>query len=155
MNHVMETLLMVSTVLIAGELLQKLCPQDKMLRFVSGVVALGLLVSVVGAVLNLDLEVSLSQAPAQRQQEELESYLEEEYQQAAQTDGETTLRGLLASAGLEPEEIRVLTDRNQDGSIVLTEAAAVFAYPSDSERAKALLQNVLGEEVRVTVETAG
>ena len=61
----------------------------------------------------------------------------------------------MAAAGLQPEEIRVLTDRNEDGSIVLTEAAAVFAYPSESERAKVLLESVLGEEVRVTVETAG
>lgn len=155
MSRVMETLLTVCTVLIAGELLQKLCPEDKMLRFVGSVVALGLLIAAVSAVLDLDLQVSLSQVPAQRQQEELTSYLEEEYQQAAQSDGEAYLRGLLASAGLQPEEIRVLTDRNQDGSIVLTEAAAVFAYPSDSERARVLLQNVLGEEVRVTVETAG
>jgi hypothetical protein len=151
----METLLMVCTVLIAGELLQKLCPEDKMVRFVGSVVALGLLISAVGAVLDVDLDFSLSQGSVQDQQEELNSYLEDEYQEAAQEDGEAYVRGLLASAGLQPEEIRVLTDRNQEGSIVLTEAAAVFAYPSESERARVLLQNVLGEDVRVTVETAG
>ena len=153
MNHVMETLLMVCTVLIAGELLQKLCPEDKMVRFVGNVVALGLLISAVGAALDLDLDFSLTQASVESQQDELNSYLEEEYQTAASRDGEDYVMGLLAAAGLQPEEIRVLTDRN--GSIVLTEAAAVFTYPSESERAKVLLENVLGEEVRVTVETAG
>lgn len=155
MNHLMETLLMVCTVLIAGELLQKLCPEDKMVRFVGSVVALGLLISAVGAALDLDLDFSLTQASVKSQQDELNSYLEEEYQTAASQDGEDYVRGLLAAAGLQPEEIRVLTDRNEDGSIVLTEAAAVFAYPSESERAKVLLESVLGEEVRVTVETAG
>ena len=133
MNHFMETLLMVCTVLIA----------------------LGLLISAVGAALDLDLDFSLTQASVESQQDELNSYLEEEYQTAASQDGEDYVMGLLAAAGLQPEEIRVLTDRNEDGSIVLTEAAAVFAYPSESERAKVLLENVLGEEVRVTVETAG
>ena len=126
-----------------------------MVRFVGSVVALGLLISAVGAALDLDLDFSLTQASVESQQDELNSYLEEEYQTAASQDGEDYVMGLLAAAGLQPEEIRVLTDRNEDGSIVLTEAAAVFAYPSESERAKVLLENVLGEEVRVTVETAG
>lgn len=83
MNHFMETLLMVCTVLIAGELLQKLCPEDKMVRFVGSVVALGLLISAVGAALDLDLDFSLTQASVESQQDELNSYLEEEYQTAA------------------------------------------------------------------------
>lgn len=155
MNRLMETLLMVCTVLIAGELLQRLCPKDKMVQFAGSVVALGLLISAVGAALQLNLDISLSHAPVESQQEELNSYLEEEYRAAANQDGESYVRGLLAAAGLRPEEIRVLTDRKEDGSIVLTEAAAVFAYPSESERARVLLENVMGEEVRVTVETAG
>lgn len=126
-----------------------------MVRFVGSVVALGLLISAVSAALDLDLDFSLTQASVESQQDELNSYLEEEYQTAASQDGEDYVRGLLGAAGLQPEEIRVLTDRNEDGSIVLTEAAAVFAYPSESERARVLLENVLGEEVRVTVETAG
>ena len=140
MNQVMESVLTVCVALVAAELLRRFCPEDQMVRFVSGLVALGLL---------------LSAAQGQRQQEELSSYLEEQYQQAAQQDGEAYVQSLLAAAGLQAKEIQVSTDRNQDGSIVLTEVAAVFTYPVEGERASALLRNVLGEGVRIMVETGG
>ena len=60
---------------------------------------------------------------------------------------------LLAAAGLQAKEIRVKTDRNAQGSIVMTEVAVRFVYPSEAERARALLSGVLGDEVRITVET--
>ncbi len=63
------------------------------------------------------------------------------------------MQGLLAAAGLQAKEIRVKTDRNAQGSIVMTEVAVRFVYPSEAERARALLSGVLGEEVRITVET--
>lgn len=155
MSRVLESVLTVCVVLIATELLRRFCPEDRMVRFVGSLVALGLLVSMVGAVLRLEVDLSLPAAQAQRQQEELSSYVEEQYQQAARQDGEDYIRGLLAAAGLQAKEIRVLTDRTSDGSIVLTEVAAAFTYPSEGERARALLRNVLGQQVRVVVETAG
>ena len=151
MNQVMESVLTVCVALVAAELLRRFCPEDQMVRFVSGLVALGLLLSLVGAATGLELDLPLSAA----QQEELSSYLEEQYQQAAQQDGEAYVQSLLAAAGLQAKEIQVSTDRNQDGSIVLTEVAAVFTYPVEGERASALLRNVLGEGVRVMVETGG
>ena len=162
MNQVMESVLTVCVALVAAELLRRFCPEDQMVRFVSGLVALGLLLSLVGAVTGLELDLPLSAAQGQRQQEELSSYLEElssyleeQYQQAAQQDGEAYVQSLLAAAGLQAKEIQVSTDRNQDGSIVLTEVAAVFTYPVEGERASALLRNALGEGVRVMVETGG
>ena len=151
MNQVMESVLTVCVALVAAELLRRFCPEDQMVRFVSGLVALGLLLSLVGAATGLELDLPLSAAQGQRQQEELSSYLEEQYQQ----DGEAYVQSLLAAAGLQAKEIQVSTDRNQDGSIVLTEVAAVFTYPVEGERASALLRNALGEGVRVTVETGG
>ena len=142
MNQVMESVLTVCVALVAAELLRRFCPEDQMVRFVSGLVALGLLLSLVGVATGLELE-------------ELSSYLEEQYQQAAQQDGEAYVQSLLAAAGLQAKEIQVSTDRNQDGSIVLTEVAAVFTYPVEGERASALLRNALGEGVRVMVETGG
>ena len=68
----------------AAELLRRFCPEDQTVRFVSGLVALGLLLSLVGAAMVLELDLPLSAAQGQRQQEELSSYLEEQYQQAAQ-----------------------------------------------------------------------
>ena len=144
MNQVMESVLTVCVALVAAELLRRFCPEDQMVRFVSGLVALGLLLSLVGAATGLELDLPLSAAQGQRQQEELSSYLEEQYQQAAQQDGEAYVQSLLAAAGLQAKEIQVSTDRNQDGSIVLTEVAAVFTYPVEGERASALLRNVLG-----------
>ena len=83
MNQVMESVLTVCVALVAAELLRRFCPEDQMVRFVSGLVALGLLLSLVGAATGLELDLPLSAAQGQRQQEELSSYLEEQYQQAA------------------------------------------------------------------------
>ena len=151
MNTVLKSVLTLCTVLIATELVRKFCPEDRMTRFVGSLVALSLLISAVGTVLSLDVEFSLSGVEVEKQQEELSSYVEEQVEQAAQQDVEK----LLATAGLEAKEILVLTDRNEEGSIVLTEVAAAFTYPSEGERAEVLLRNVLGEEVRVTVKTDG
>ena len=70
-----------------AELLRRFCPEDQMVRFVSGLVALGLLLSLVGAATGLELDLPFSAAQGQRQQEELSSYLEEQYQQAAAHTG--------------------------------------------------------------------
>lgn len=75
MNQVMESVLTVCVALVAAELLRRFCPEDQMVRFVSGLVALGLLLSLVGAVTGLELDLPLSAAQGQRQQEELSSYL--------------------------------------------------------------------------------
>lgn len=155
MNTVLKSVLTLCTVLIATELVRKFCPEDRMTRFVGSLVALSLLISAVGTVLSLDVEFSLSGVEVEKQQEELTSYVEEQMEQAAQQDVQTYVEGLLATAGLEAKEILVLTDRNEEGSIVLTEVAAAFTYPSEGERAEVLLRNVLGEEVRVTVKTDG
>ena len=155
MNTVLKSVLTLCTVLIATELVRKFCPEDRMTRFVGSLVALSLLISAVGTVLSLDVEFFLSGVEVEKQQEELSSYVEEQVEQAAQQDVQTYVEGLLATAGLEAKEILVLTDRNEEGSIVLTEVAAAFTYPSEGERAEVLLRNVLGEEVRVTVKTDG
>ena len=39
----------------------------------------------------------------------------------------------------------------EDGSIVLTKAAALFSYESDAQRARALLENALGDRVEVEI----
>lgn len=155
MSGLLESVLTVCVVLISIELLQTFCPEDHMVRFVGSLVALGVLLSAVGTLLTLDVDLPLSTGSISRQQEELTSYVEEQYEQAAQQDAQTYVQGLLATVGLEAKEIRVMTDRNEDGSIVLTEVAAVFTYPSEGERARVLLENTLGEETRVTVETGG
>lgn len=155
MNTVLKSVLTLCTVLVATELVRKFCPEDRMTRFVGSLVALSLLISAVGTVLSLDVEFSLSGVEVEKQQEELSSYVEEQVEQAAQQDVQAYVEGLLATAGLEAKEILVLTDRNEEGSIVLTEVAAAFTYPSEGERAEVLLRNVLGEEVRVTVKTDG
>ena len=149
MNAVMESILTVCLVLIVTEMLQKFCPEDQMTRFVGSLAVLAVILSAVGSFLSLDVELPISQGPSLRQQEELASYVEEQVEQAAVEDLEAYVQGLLA------KEIQVFTDRKEDGSIVLTEVAAAFQYPSQEEQARALLQNVLGEDVAVSVTVEG
>lgn len=155
MSGFLGTVLAVCAALIAAELIARLCPENSTVQFVGGLVALILLVSAVANLLNMDVDLSFSGTQMARQEEKLTSYVEERLEDAAQSDGEAYVEGLLAVAGLQAEKIQVLTDRNDDGSIVLTEVAVLFYYPSDGERAQMLLENALGEEVTVTVETEG
>ena len=143
MSTVMSSILTVCLVLIATELLRKLCPEDRMVQFVAGLIALGMLLSLVGSLLSLDVDFSFSEKQAQRQQEDLTSYVGDQLEQALQQDAQEYVEGLLAAGGLQAKEIRVLTDRNEEGSIVLTEVAALFAYPSDGERARVLLLKLM------------
>ena len=75
--------------------------------------------------------------------------------QAAQEELTSYLERLLAAAGLEAEKIQAAADIGEDGSIVCTGVSAWFRYPSDGERAWALLRGVLGEEIRIEVMTDG
>lgn len=153
MNAFLQTIVALCAALLASELLQRLCPEDAAVRFAGGLAALFLLLSAAASLFSLDWDLELSAAPIQRQQDQLSSYVEERYEEAAQQDGESYVQGLLAAAGLQAKEIRVKTDRNAQGSIVMTEVAVRFVYPSEAERARALLSGVLGDEVRITVET--
>lgn len=155
MNTVMESVLTICGTLIGTELLKRFCPKDQMVNFVGGLIGLSLLISGVGAVLSLDIDISPSEIQVQRQQEELTSYVDEQYSQAAQQDARQYVDGLLAAAGIEAKEILIFTDRNEDGSIVLTEVAVTLDSPSQEERGTVLLQNVLGEEIHVTVKSGG
>ena len=155
MNAVMESILTVCLVLIVTELLQKFCPEDQMTRFVGSLAVLAVTLSAVGSFVSLDVELPISQGETHRRQEELTSYVEEQMEGAAGEDLEAYVQGLLGTVGLQAKEIKVFTDRNEDGSIVLTEVAAVFQYPSQEEQARALLQNVLGEGVKVSVAAEG
>ena len=155
MNAVMESILTVCLVLIVTELLQKFCPEDQMTRFVGSLAVLAVTLSAVGSLLSLDVELPISQESSLRQQEELASYVEEQVEQAAEEDLEAYVQGLLGTVGLQAKEIQVFTDRNEDGSIVLTEVAAAFQYSSQEEQARVLLQNVLGEDVVVSVTVEG
>ena len=126
-----------------------------MVQFVAGLIALGMLLSLVGSLLSLDVDFSFSEKQAQRQQEDLTSYVGDQLEQALQRDAQEYVEGLLAAGGLQAKEIRVLTDRNEEGSIVLTEVAVLCSYPAEEERARALLENALDREVRVLVEAGG
>ena len=155
MNTFLETTLAVCGALAAVELLRRLCPEDSAARFAGGLAALYLLASGAAALFSLELDLKSPRAQAQRQQEEFSSYVEGRYQQAAQEDGEAYVRGLLAAAGLSAKELQIKTDRNEEGSIVLTEVAVLCSYPAEEERARALLENALDGEVRVLVEAGG
>ena len=57
----------------------------------------------------------------------------------------------MAAAGLTAKKITATINIMEDGSIVLTKAAALFSYESDAQRARALLENALGDRVEVEI----
>lgn len=155
MNPVLESVVTICVILIATEVIGRFCPKNAMLQFVRALVAVVLLVSAAASLFSADLDLSLSQNRAESAQEELSGYLEEQYGKAASEEAKQSLEGLFAVAGLKAEKIEIFTDINEESSIVLTKVSAVFAYESDAQRAKALLQNTLGDEIEIEVKTDG
>ena len=142
-------------VMLAAELTARLCPKDKMLGFVKSLVVLTLLAS--GAAALLGAEWKLPPLPEAQQEGDspLEHYVEDQMEQAAAEQWVAYLRGLLAAAGLEAKKILAEVDIGGESSIVLTKAGVRFRFESDAQRARALLENVLGPETAVEVTWDG
>ncbi len=81
--------------------------------------------------------------------------MQEQTEAAFQSEMKTYLEGLFAVAGLQAEKIEVMTDIGEDSGIVLRKVRVVFAYASDSQRAIALLENTLGKDIDLEVQTDG
>lgn len=155
MNAVVESMVAACVVLGSAELVEKLCSENAMVKFVRGLLALVLILSVVSGAASLDWDFSLSGSETAAAREELSSYLEDRIDAVFAEKEEEYLRGLLAVAGIEAEKIRLDTDIGEDGSIVLRKVSLLFVYESDAERARALLRNTLGEETEVEVQIDG
>lgn len=155
MGEVMESAGTVCGVLIAAELIGRLCPKNKMLGFVQALVALVLLVSAGAALAGAEWTWPEEPEGDSWQNQELNEYVEGQYAGAAQAQAEQYLRGLLGAAGLAPKKITVSINIMEDGSIVLTKAGAQFVYESEARRARALLENALGDGTEIEVSHDG
>lgn len=139
-------------VLIAAELLSKLCPKDRMLGFVRALVALVLIASLCASAVSADWDWPGELAGAEENRE-LEEYMQDQYTAAAREDIEGYIKGLLASVGIEAKKIRADIHIMEDNSISCTKASLTFAYESEARRARALLEGVLdGVPLEVTVD---
>lgn len=141
-------------VLIASELLSKLCPRDKMLGFVRGLVALMLIASLCASIISADWDWQLDTDEIGNN-EALNEYMEDQYTKAAREDMEGYIRGLLGAAGIEAKKIRADIHITEDGSISCTKASLTFAFDSEARRARAVLSGALkGVPLEVTVDGA-
>ena len=155
MNGVKETALTVCIVMVAIELIARFGPKNSMLNFVRGLVLLLLLVSGVASLFRLDLDLSLGQARVQEENRELVEYVEQQAELAVQEEWKRSVEGLLAIIQLEAKKIEVNTDIAEDSSIVLTKVTVAFAYETEAQRGKLLLEKAFGEETQVEVLVHG
>lgn len=141
-------------VLIASGLLSRLCPGDKLLSFVRGLVALVLTASLCASLISADWNwpPDVAEVGGNR---ELEEYMEDRYTAAARQEMESYIEGLLAAAGIEAKKIRADIHITEENSISCTKASLTFAFDSEAKRARALLERVLeGIPLEVTVDGA-
>ena len=155
MNTVLQNAAVICIILVATELASRLCEKDAMVNFVKALTILVLLTSFLASLFSVELDFSVSDRKSEETREELSGYVQEQTEAAFQSEMKTYLEGLFAVAGLQAEKIEVMTDIGEDSGIVLAKVGAAFAYPAEGERARALLQNVLGEDVVVEVTTDG
>ncbi|MCI8386205.1 MAG: hypothetical protein HFE95_07210 [Acutalibacter sp.] len=155
MGGVMENAGVVCGVLVAVELIARLCPKDKMFHFVKGLTVLVLTLSLAASLLQLSWDWSAPAGEDAWRNPELEQYVQEQYRSAAEQEARTYLQGLLAAAGMKAEEITVELDMSGQEQIILSKAAFRFAYESDAQRARALLSNALGSGTMIEVTVDG
>ena len=150
MNTVLQNAAVICIILVATELASRLCEKDAMVNFVKALTILVLLTSFLASLFSVELDFSVSD----RKSEETR-YVQEQTEAAFQSEMKTYLEGLFAVAGLQAEKIEVMTDIGEDSGIVLRKVRVVFAYASDSQRAIALLENTLGKDIDLEVQTDG
>lgn len=155
MAQVLEWASWLCTALIALGALGQLVPQDRMVQFVQALIILTLLASGAASVLHARWDFELPDPGGQAAVGELESFLNSQYESATEEEAVRAIKGLLAAAGLEAKKIDVLIYSLDETGIVLAKVDAAFRYPAEGERARALLQNVLGEDVVVEVTADG
>ena len=155
MAQVLEWASGLCTALIALGALGQVAPKDKMVQFVQSLMVLALLASGAASLLHARWDFDLPETPAQAEAGGLEAFLNSQYVSATEEEAVRSSEGLLAAAGQRAKKIDVLIYSLEDSGIVLAKVGAAFAYPAEGERARALLQNVLGEDVVVEVTTDG
>ncbi|WP_099203811.1 hypothetical protein [Scatolibacter rhodanostii] len=154
MNEIKGTILTVCVMLVATELISKIVPQNKMMGFVRSLMVTVILISVVSTWAGKDFELA-TLAEDYSQNEELEEYVNGQYESAAQQEISQYITGLLQTIQIESEKIEIFTDITADGSILIEKVSVTTRYASDKERARALLQNTVGNEFEVEVTANG
>lgn len=151
----MENAGAVCVTLAVAEAVGWLAPKDQMVRIVRALAALALVASVAVGFSSLDWDLSLAVPDQEGLGEDLAAFVQGEAEAAARQAVERYVAGLLAAAETPAEKIEAQTTILEDGSIECTWVRAVFSYDADARRALALLENVLGEGVRVEVLADG
>ena len=155
MAQVLEWASGLCTALIALGALGQVAPKDKMVQFVQSLMVLALLASGAASLLHAPWDFDLPETPAQAEAGGLEAFLNSQYVSATEEEAVRSIEGLLAAAGLRAKKIDVLIYSFEDSGIVLRKVRVVFAYASDSQRAIALLENTLGKDIDLEVQTDG
>lgn len=143
------------TLLIAAGALGQLAPKDKLVQFVQALIVLTLLASGGAALSGARWDLELPETRTLQAQDRLAAFLNSQYESATEEETIRALEGLLGAAGLTAKKIDVRITSSEDSGIVLAKVSAAFAYPSEGERAYALLHNVLGDGVVIEVTIDG
>lgn len=154
MNEIKGTVITICATVVVTEIICKLIPKNKMIIFVRSLLITTVFISGIYGLIHQDIDFNFF-SEQNVANEELTEYVEEQYQNAVQTDARQYIRGLLEKIQIEPKEIEVFTDINEDGSILIEKVSVTTSYESDRERAFALLKNTMGDEFDVEVKADG
>lgn len=153
MSSITYTILTICVVLVVSELICKYAPKNDALKFIGGLVAMVLMISVIAEFQKIEFKPLLSETEYELYSESsVMEYLDGEYQAAVQTETVAYIQGLLGSAEIYPKEIKVFTDKNEEGSILIEKIKINVGFESEVRRARALLSSVLKSEVETEVE---
>jgi len=154
MNGIQETVMTICVLLIGTEILCKLIPENDMIKFVRGLVVLILLISSVSRISHAEFNLSLYEGETE-ENAELSEYISETYQEAIQTETENYIKGLLAAAEVESEQVDVFLNMEGEGQLEIEKITVLVKYEVDKNRTVSVLKNVLGEDILTEVKSGG
>lgn len=104
MNGLKETVLAVCIIIVATEVICRLCPKNSMVGFVRALIITVLLASAVVSMTRMEFTFSLEDGIQTEAGEELTDYLDEEYENAAAAEMQGYVSGLMSTIDIETKK---------------------------------------------------
>jgi|GEM_PF-1448113 len=155
MSGIKETVTTVCITIIVTELIYKFCPQNSMVKFIKALIFVLIFASIISVITKTNFDFYVSNSVINIQGTQLSEYINGKYVEAANMEVAASVEKLLKTVDINAKKIEVFTDIAEDSSILLSRVVVEVKYETEGDRAKALLENALGDDTRVEVRIDG
>ena len=155
MSSITGTVLTICITVILTEVVARFSPKSNMISFVRALIFVLLFLSAIAGVFHMDMDFDWTGNNGAAAETELNEYLGDQYEQSVQRETAEYVTGLLRTIQLSAEESEVMTDKHEDGSIIIQKITVTIKYEADRERTNAVLSGMMGNEIETEVKCLG